>query len=278
MHPLGAGSPRAQTLGARLRNVRERLGIGQREAARRLGMPNATLSRWERGLSVPKIDNVTALLGALGINGEEREEILSLARGAVGGDWLLSGQPGGSKQLAAVMNWERTARRITEWAPLGIPGILQTSDYAHVIMKRDNVPPGHADDRVIFRMARREAFRRRRNPIRLLALIGEPAIRGGVGGQDVMADQLRELLNLAALDTVEVQVVGVNGDWHPGLLGPFILYEFDAKTPPIVYLEHHRSGSYTVDANEVRDYRAAIETMCDIGMSEEDSLELIADQ
>jgi hypothetical protein len=93
-----------------------------------------------------------------------------------------------------------------------------------------------------------------------------------------MADQLRELLDLAALDTVGLQVVGMNGDWHPGILGPFILYEFDAKMPPIVYLEHHRSGAYTVDGSDVKDYRAAIETIRDIGMGKEDSLELIREQ
>lgn len=276
MDPFGAGSPRARTLGAVLRDTRERLGVSQREAARRLGIANSTLGHWERGRIVPRFDSVSAVLNALDIGGEEREEILSLARGTVGADLLASGQAGVSKQLAGVMDYERTARRITEWAPLYIPGMLQIREYAQAVMKR--VIPRDAEKRLVFRMARREAFRRRRNPTHVVALIGEPAIRGGIGGRDVMVDQLRELLDLTTLDTVTLQLVKVDGDWHPGLQGPFILYEFDDRTRPIVYLEHHRSGAFLVDKNDVRDYRAAIETIRRVGMSEEDSLEIIGDQ
>jgi hypothetical protein len=154
--------------------------------------------------------------------------------------------------------------------------MLQIREYAQAILKR--VSPSDAEQRLVYRMSRREAFRRRRNPTRVTALIGEPAIRGGIGGRDVMADQLRELLDLAALDTVTIQVARVDGDGHPGLQGPFILYEFDDRTTPIVYLEHHRSGAFLADKNDVRDYRAAIETIRCIGMSEDDSLEMIADQ
>lgn len=270
-----AGSPRARTLAAMLREVRERTGISVRELARRLQLAHTTVGRWENGQTVPTSEDVASVLACLQIGGQERENILSLARGSAADDWLASGPPGIAKQLAGVMECERTATGITEWAPLVIPGLLQTSDYAKAMLTRDTLSSGEVETRVIMRMARRDAVTRRRDPTPLVALIGEPAIRGGIGGPAVMLDQLRHLSDAAKSDTITIQIVTVSGEWHPGHAGPFILYDFDENLRPIVYLEHHRSGAFIVEEDDLRDYRAAIETIRDRGMTPDDSAELI---
>jgi len=175
------------------------------------------------------------------------------------------------------MECERTARLITEWAPLVIPGLLQTSAYARAMLGVGTLSAGEIETRVMLRMARRDAFTRRRNPTRLVALIGEPAIRGGIGGPSIMADQLSYLKELAELETITLQVVGVSGEWHPGHAGPFIRYEFDEGLPPILYLEHHVSGAFLVDESDLKDYDAAIETIRARGLSPEASVQLITD-
>lgn len=277
MHPFSADSPRVRTLAAVLREARERVGISGRELSRRMEVANSTIARWENGQIVPSADDVAKVLTCLGIESDERESILSIARDTIADDWLTSGPTGVSRQLAGVMECERTARHVTEWAPLLIPGMLQTSAYARAILARGTLPPGEAETRVMMRMARREAITRRRDPTALIALIGEPAIRGGIGGRAVMADQLRQLLDFAALDNITIQVVSVAGEWHPGHTGPFILYEFEEHRRPIVYLEHHRSGAFLVDDNDIRDFQAAVDTVRGVGMSSKDSLEFISD-
>jgi transcriptional regulator with XRE-family HTH domain len=276
MPTFSAGTPRALTLAAVLREARERTGISVRELARRLHVAHTTVSRWESGKTVPSAEDVSAALACLQIAGEERESILTLARGSIADDWLASGPPGMSKQLAGVMECERTATHITEWAPLVIPGVLQTSAYMRAMLARGTLSPGEVETRVVVRTARRDAFARRLNPTRLVALIGEPAIHGGIGGPTVMADQLRHLLDVAQWDTVTLQIVSVSGEWHPGHAGPFLLYEFDQGMRTIVYLEHHRSGAFLVEENDLKDYRAAVDTIRRVGMSPEASQELIA--
>lgn len=278
MHPFSADSPRARTLAAALREARDGAGISARELSRRMEVANSTVSRWEKGQIVPGAADVAKLLTCLGIDGVDRERILSIARDTIADDWLTSGPTGISRQLAGIMECERTARHVIDWAPLLLPGMLQTSNYARAIMEaQGTLSPGEAETRVMMRMARREAFTRRRDPTQLVALIGEPAIRGGIGGSAVMADQLRQLLDFVALDNITIQVVDVSGEWHPGHLGPFILYEFGEGRRPIAYLEHHRSGAFLVDDNDIRDYQAAVEIIRGAGMSQEDSLVLIAD-
>jgi transcriptional regulator with XRE-family HTH domain len=271
-----AGTPRGRTLAALLKEAREKVGISARELSRRLDVAHTTVGRWENGLTVPEADDVSTLLSCLQVEGEDRERIMSLARGSVVDDWLTSGPSGISQQLAGVMECERTAKHITEWSPLVIPGVLQTSAYARAIMANTTLSPGTAEASVMLRMARRDAITRR-DPIRLVALIGEPAVRGGIGGPDVMVDQLRHLLAMAKLDTVSIQIVSVANEWHPGHVGPFILYAFESGLPPILYLEHYQTGAFLVDEDHLKDYHAAVETIRGIGMNPADSIDLISE-
>ncbi|WP_111640844.1 helix-turn-helix domain-containing protein [Marinimicrobium alkaliphilum] len=56
------GSPE---LGERLRKVRERAGLSQRELARRAGVPNSSVSNIEQGRVSPSVDMLSRLLAAL---------------------------------------------------------------------------------------------------------------------------------------------------------------------------------------------------------------------
>jgi transcriptional regulator with XRE-family HTH domain len=272
-----AGTPRARTLAAMLREARTKTGVSARELAKRLGITHPTIGRWESGETVPNAEDVASYLTAIGVVGDERERILSLARSHDEDDWLSSGAPGISQQLAGVMECERTAKRITEWAPLGIPGMMQTNEYARAIIGRGDstLSRTEIETRVMLRLARRDALTRR-EPVEFTALVGEPAIRGGIGGRVVMADQLRQVQELSERTNVTTQVVSLAGEWHPGHPGPFILYEFDAM-PAIVYLEHYRSGAFLVDEQDVRAYKAAAETIQQVALSPENTAALIAD-
>lgn len=267
---FSAGSPRAQTLAAVLRETRDGVGISQRELSRRLNVANTTVGRWEKGLAVPSPEAVAKVLDCLEIyDDEERDRILALASSR-SDDWLVSGIPGMTQQVSGLMNYERTARHITQWAPLLIPGVLQTSDYARAMMSaQGTLSPSVADARVNLRMARRDAVTRRRNPTELVALIGEPAIRGGIGGREVMGDQLCHLVDLAASDNITLHVVHMSGEWHPGHSGPFMIYEFE-RMRPAVYLEHHRVGAFVVEEDDVGEFRAAADIIRGVGMSPEE--------
>lgn len=272
-----AGAPRARSLAAMLRTARDEKSVSARELARQLGKAHTTIQRWESGETMPNAEDVSAYLACLGIVGDDRERIMTLARGNDEGDWLASGQPGISQQLAGVMECERKARRMTEWAPLVIPGVLQSGDYVRsIIGASGKLSASDVQTRVMFRLARRDALTRL-EPVHFTALIGEPAVTGRIGGRAVMVDQLRQVLRMAERDNVTVQVVSVSGNWHPGHAGPFILYEFDENQPPILYLEHHRSGAFLVDADDVEEYRHAVNLIRRGAMSAEESAALIAD-
>lgn len=57
--------------GERIRELRIRAGITQKDLADRMGLPRQQVNVWETGVRTPKIENLKRVADALGINGEE---------------------------------------------------------------------------------------------------------------------------------------------------------------------------------------------------------------
>lgn len=240
-----AGTPRTRALASALRRARTEANFGVREVSRRLGMSHTTISQWETGKRVPHPEDVAAMLAAIGLTGERREEILDLARGAADPNWIVAGVPGASTALAGVLECERTATEIIEWSPLVIPGLLQIPEYARAMFGgEDTMLPKEIDAAVKIRLDRRTILTGEREdlpPAEFIAMIGEWALRQKIGGAKVLAAQLCEILTLAANGLACVRVVPDRDKWHPGLAGPFIIYNFD-DAQSIVHLESYRSS------------------------------------
>ncbi|MCP2169849.1 hypothetical protein LX83_006735 [Goodfellowiella coeruleoviolacea] len=216
------------------------------------------------------------ILGALGVTTADRDRILDLAEDAKDATWLETSIPGVHRQLLALIEFERTARLITEVSPLLIPGLLQTGDYARAIMTGAGHRGHEAESRVMVRLGRKEILVRRK-PVELVALIGEQAIRQPLGGPDVMAEQLHHLSEMAQRPNITIQVIPATGSiWHPGLTGPFTLLEFPLA-PPMVNLEHHRSSLFLFESDDVSVYKDVVGTVRSIAMSPEESAKLIID-
>lgn len=278
-------TPGSRALGSALRKAREDAFPGKllrgslRRVAIQLGIAHSTLSQWETGKRVPLPEDVARLLTVLGVAGDRYERIMAIARHARQPNWVTTGLPGISQALSGILEYERTCNKLTVWAPLLIPGLLQTGDYAREIMGH-----GHralADEgRVKLRVGRRETLTRRNAP-EYRAFIGEQALRQGVGGSEVMADQLRFVLKLnEEHENVTTWVVPIGNGAHDGLSGPFELYEFP-DTPPSVLLEHLRSSLFLSDDDDGDDVQgfldAAEKDLRRAALSVEDSRALIAE-
>lgn len=268
-----ARTPKARALGSALRDAREHKGLSLRQLASQIGRDPSVVSRWEHGERNPKPTDVAQILTQLGINGERYEEIVDMTRGADAPRWLAVSLPEQRQQLDALLDFETTATSITDVSPLLIPGLLQASSYVRAIMSAGSVPEDEVRTRVAVRIGRRDAITRR-DPVPLLALIGEAALRQVIGSREVMVEQLRMLLELGKLPNVDLRVVPLTSGWHPGLEGPFTLIESE---PPVVQLENRRSGLFLHEKEDVDTYRQAADTVLREAMSPGDSAGLIAE-
>lgn len=277
---MSTGSWRSRSLKRVLRDALKGSNVSGRQAAERLGVSPMRVSRWlNNSEPAPSASDVSRLLTAIGVTGEEYDRIVAMAN-STSADLLVSGPAGINPQLASVIECERYARRITDVAPSVMPGLLQIRDYAEAVIARSSRDEELADyeleTRVLMRIGRAEALTRRRAPVEFTALIGVNALRGGIGGPKVMADQLAHLTEMAELDNVTIQAIDLSGDWIPAHAGAVVIYEFD-DMPPVAYLEHQFSGAFLVEPADVAAYQASAETLRREAMSPHATLELIAD-
>lgn len=269
-------TPRARALASAVRELRIRSGISGRKISEQLGLSHGAVSHWETGRRIPNVEEVAAFLAVLGVVGTEKERILHLARNAAEPNWLTVGMPGIPQQLAGAWECERAASSIVEWTPMVIPGLLQTPDYVRAIATANRFTDQETESRVMVRNSRREVITRRSDPVTFEALICEVAVREVIGDADVMVEQLRWLGEMAKRKNVTVRVVPLGVGWHPGFAGPFILYDFP-DAPPTIHFEHHSSGAFVPDADDVLAYRVAVDRLRELAMSPTASARLIAE-
>ncbi|MBB5158470.1 helix-turn-helix domain-containing protein [Saccharopolyspora phatthalungensis] len=272
-----AGTPRTRVLAAALRGALAESGFTARQAARLLDKSHSTISQWQNGRRVPVPEDVSALLAILRVTGRRRHQILDLAKSASEPNWLAAGA-GVSDRLAGILECERTTVEIFDWCPLIISGLVQTSEYANaVIGSNDTLSRAEISSRVNLRLDRRnQLVNRDGHPADHLLLVGEAALRQRIGGNDVLVEQLRHLVAVSREAGMTLQVVPLGDNWHPGLMGPFVIYNF-AESPSIVSIEHHKSSVFLHENDDVMTYKRAAGEIRRAAISPEESTAFILD-
>lgn len=271
---MSAPHPRARAIAAALKKLCEDRGVGVRELARRVDTSHANVSYWLNGRRIPPIENVATILHELGVVGAERDRILDLARDAESkSNWLSSGMPGMSPGLAGVLDCEATADDILEWSMSVIPGLLQTSAYARAVLSAAREGNG-IDSLVMMRLGRQEVLTRPK-PVKFTALIAEEALGQVLTSEEDHAGQLKHISEMAKRPNITVQIVGARQGWHPGLTGPFIIYNFP-DAPSIIHIEHLSSSAFLYEPRDVEAFQAAAQVVRGKAMSPEASADLIA--
>src|SRR5947199_10864164 len=88
-------------------------------------------------------------------------------------------------------------------------------------------------------MIRQRRLAGNENPLRLVAVVGEAALRNPIGAPEVMRAQLAHLAEAAALPTVTLQVLPAHLGPHGSLASGFTILSFgDRDEPDLAYVEH----------------------------------------
>ncbi|WP_026449094.1 helix-turn-helix domain-containing protein [Actinopolyspora mortivallis] len=272
-------SPRIRALGAELREYRENAGMTVRDVSTRIGGHHSKVARIETGQIPPTPEIVVALLTTYGAPESDRDRLAAMARDATEeSNWIKPrgqwGQSATDQDLIALIEFERTATNIVDVAPIMIPGLLQTSDYARAVMSA-GMPPEAVEAQVTMRVGRRDVLSHRNAP-EFLAILGEWALREPMGDQATMADQLQHIVKMSEMNNVTVQVVRTgSGAWTPMHAGQYMLFEFP-KAAPVVHVEHLSSDAFLSRPGDIQSYQQATDNLRDVAMTPEASAELIA--
>ncbi|MFI5617499.1 DUF5753 domain-containing protein [Streptomyces sp. NPDC051567] len=173
---------------------------------------------------------------------------------------------------------ERTARAIWEWSPTLIPGLFQTYDYAHSLLRvgRPRATDAEVTGLTRARVARQDIFTGPTSPDVLLVLC-ESAVRREVAPRPVMHAQLAALLDHAERPTTTVRVLPLTT--RPNLLmdAPVTILT-TADRSQVTYAETYRTATVVADPVFVRDAATAFMDLVGESLSVRDSAGLIREQ
>ncbi|WP_424529925.1 helix-turn-helix domain-containing protein [Sphaerisporangium viridialbum] len=147
---------------------------------------------------------------------------------------------------------EQRATALRFWAPLLVPGMLQTKGYARQILSRlPGISAELLEQRVAGRM-QRQAVLSRDNPPVITTLIDEGVLRRPIGGPAAMREQLERLLEMAQHPKVTIQIVPYSAEALSGLNGAFTIAEMRGN-PYTVRVESQPRGRTVTDRSTIAD-------------------------
>ena len=276
---MSGTSPTVQRrrLGLELRRLRERAGKTLDEVARVLRCSQSKVSRIESGQVAPTPGDVLSLLDLYAVDTEQRERLMHAVRQARKRNWW---QAYGDTSVVPLVGLEAEAERIRQYAAMAIPGLLQTRSYAQAIISalRPDLPADQLQRRVDLRMERQQVLRQDDRP-RYLVVLEECVVRRPVGGRSAMREQLRQLVEAAALPNVILQIAPLAIGAHAGMSGAFIICQFADPDPDVVYLEEYldypTGDLYLEGEAQVRQYASAFERIWASALSPDRSTALL---
>lgn len=272
---------RKRRLGTYLRDLRERTRLSADDAAGLIFKSRPTITRIESGHALPSPLELRTLLAAYGVTEDERTEALARLEDAKQDAVRLELPTGLPPKFRAFLRAEADAERLLIISITAVAGILQTREYARAVQESPTALKATdvATERILDVRFGRQRRLRGSDALRIHCVMDEAVIRRMVGGMEVMRSQLRQLLDVAALDTVTLQVMpfgaGVYGTMSGGLS---VLTFADPQDPPMVYLEYSGGGALVEDSEDVSRYVATFEGVSVAALSPDESADLIKNQ
>ena len=253
------------SLSATLRTLRQDAGLSGVEAARRAGMSQATISRFENGKRVPTADDVRTLGEVYGTPAATRRGLLALAmdlrEGATSARTLLhrAGAPSVQQRIGRI---EATSARIRSFAPTIVIGLLQTADYMHALLS--GLHQGEDLDAMVdARLARQQILDTDQT---LHLVLTESALRWHVGSPDVMARQAEHLVRVTERSQVQLGII----PWTRPVTHP-VLHAFQIYDQRAVMVGTETAVAVITDALDVADYETRFEIYAGLADYDDDA-------
>jgi transcriptional regulator with XRE-family HTH domain len=263
---------RGRRLARELRELRERAGLSQAEAARRVGWSKSKVSRIEEPATRPEDNDVRALLQLYGLDAARHDAIIQLNKDSWKRGWWHAF---GDAFTGNFLMLEDQAPQIRAYETTLVPGLLQTPDYARTLM-RDLRDGDEGDlDRFVAARMNRKAILNRVHPTNAHFVINEAALRHVVGDEDLMRKQISELWSVSVESPhVTVQVLPFTAACTRGLVGSFTLFVFpDDHGLDVGHCEGQLGEWYAESNDQLTGIRVAFEDVSNAALSPEESAE-----
>ncbi|MEU9011000.1 helix-turn-helix transcriptional regulator [Streptomyces sp. NPDC048479] len=233
-------------LGKQIKVLRENASMSQRELGVAAHCGEDLISAMERGVRTPQPDflvRADELLAAGGVLKAAIDDVREAQKKA------RTRHPEWYRDYAKL---EAEAVELHYYSNQAVPGLLQTEEYARAVFsqRRPLLNEETVEKRVTDRLSRQQIFERWPSPT-FSFILEEAILQRPIGGRSVHEGQLRLLLRLGRLRTVELQVMPTDRDEHPTMDGPFTLLTSKERRQ-VAYVEVQGYPRLITDTEEVR--------------------------
>ncbi|MFD7335128.1 Scr1 family TA system antitoxin-like transcriptional regulator [Streptomyces violascens] len=223
-------SPRA-FYGTELRRKREEAGLSQEELGALVFCSGAYIGLMESATRRPTKEMAKLLDAALHTDGILTRMCEAMEQASQHAEYF---------RLAAEL--EAMASAICEYAPMIVPGLLQTPEYTRALVRasRPCATEEFVEKNIETRRERAQLLDSPETP-EVWFILHEAVLRMAVGGPSVMRRQLAHIVGLVERHRITVQVIPFADGAHPLMDAPFKVMSF-LDAPPVVYTESVHSG------------------------------------
>lgn len=216
---------RQRRLGAELRRLRECADLSVTRAGELFGVPQSRISNIEAGSYAVGADRVRALARLYECSDDALVEALAAMTGGRTRGWWDEYRDLLPTALVEVAEFEHEATAVRVAVLVAMPGLLQSAGHVRAAYSQ-NVPalrPFEIEHRTAFRV-RRQGVLHGEPPLPYAAIIHEAALRMGIGGTDVVRDQLRHLMDMGEYEHITIQVIPFGRADFPAAGGQPVTY------------------------------------------------------
>lgn len=184
-------------------------------------------------------------------------------------------QSGFAEHFADVAEMEQYAETIEDWAPLLVPGLLQTAAYARAIM-RSAMPWASVEDIELMVTARLERAKLlgKEKPPYFWVILDENVIRRPVLPAAQMADLMEHIADVVKATPSILQIVPETTAAHPFMMGLTRIMAF-SDAPTVVYTEGLHSGQLIDYPALVKQYGQSYDLLRAAALPPEASLAMV---
>ncbi|MFJ2741798.1 Scr1 family TA system antitoxin-like transcriptional regulator [Streptomyces sp. NPDC087440] len=254
-----------QHFGEELKLRRERAGLTQEALGLLVFVSGGYIGQFEQAIRKPQLDVA------------QRIDVALQTDGFFERTWRkLIGDSEYEQYFTGTVDLEPHATSISEFEGSLIPGLLQTADYARVLMT--SATPERSDEQaekmVCARLERQKILADPELPL-YWSIVHETALRITVGSPAVMAEQLDRVTCLMRSRRAIVQVIPFSEGVYATMGVPLRLMEFE-DAPPVAYTEGLYTGNLIDDPAVVRRAQRTYDLLRAAALSPSASLQLIA--
>ncbi|MGW6195379.1 helix-turn-helix domain-containing protein [Kribbella sp. NPDC055110] len=257
--------------GLDLRSLRRRAGLTGEVIAERLGWTQSKVSKIENGHQLPTVAEVRAFAEAGGAEPDEVGDLVSRIESltiTVSG-WrtiLRSGIAGGQRDLSEI---EARATVVRRMDPSMVPGLLQTPEYARVMLSGGPDLAANVAAGVEARLRRQQKLYA--GTQRFEYVLFEDALRRVVAEPDVLAVQMDRLVQLSTLANVDIAVASADRRLP---LAP--IHGFSVFDDVLVQIELETGAVDITAPSDVQYYRRIYDAMVEICVRDDAARDILS--